>query len=247
MSNSAVTKEILEAATPPRSSAAPLLRLNVGCASTVAAKWTNIDNCPTIWLAQRPLLWQLADWLRLIPTDMKTAPTWAPRVTIADARRHLPFPSGTVDAIYSSHFLEHLSREEAICFLREARRTLKPGGLIRTVVPDLSHLVGRYQQARAAGDEHAADHLFDDLWVVDRTLHRYPAWFRPVKAFLRTNLHKCMYDERLLTALLRGQGFTDIRPCRYLESAIPGIEGVESEDRVLGAVCLEAQNPGPSP
>jgi predicted SAM-dependent methyltransferase len=219
------------------------LRLNVGCGSTVPDAWTNIDNSPTMWLAQRRLLWRLARLLRLVPADMADAPRWAAGVVIADAVRGLPFPTGSVDAIYASHFLEHLPREDAIRFLREARRLLKPGGLIRLIVPDLAYIVGLYQQARSEGDERAADDLFDNLWVVDKGLARYPSWFRPLKAFLRTDVHRWLYDEASLTALLAEMRFTDIRPCRYLESDIPGIQEVENPERLKGAVCLEARKP----
>src|SRR2546423_8406479 len=87
-----------------------LVRLNIGCGSTVAATWINIDNSPTMWLAQRPLLWSLARGLRLVPADMRDTPRWARQVTVADARRHLPVSAGSVDAGYSSHFLEPLTR-----------------------------------------------------------------------------------------------------------------------------------------
>jgi SAM-dependent methyltransferase len=220
-----------------------VLRLNVGCGSTVPDTWTNIDNSPTMWLAQRPVLWSLARRLGMVPADMADAPRWASRVMIADAVRGLPFPSGSVAAIYASHFLEHLFREDAVRFLREARRLLAPGGRIRLVVPDLACLVELYRQARAAGDERAADDLFDNLWVVDKGLARYPAWFRPLKAFLRTDVHRWMYDPDSLTAILREQGFTDIGPCRCLESEIPGIQDVENPERLKAAVCMEARNP----
>jgi len=46
-------------------------------------------------------------------------------------------PDGSVDAIYSSHFLEHI--EDVAGFVREAGRVLKPGGLVHTVVPHFSN------------------------------------------------------------------------------------------------------------
>lgn len=233
----------LQRAAPEGGAAIRSLRLNVGCGSTVPSTWTNIDNSPTIWLAQHPLPWRLARFLRLVPADMADTPRWAPRVILADARRYLPFPSGGVDAIYASHFLEHLSRGDAARFLREARRLLRPGGLLRIVVPDVASLVEGYRQARAAGDRSAADRLFDNLWVVDKGLSRYPVWLQPLKSFLRTDVHRWLYDEASLTALLEEIGFVEIRRRCYLESEIPEVEQVEDPDRLQGAVCLEARNP----
>jgi predicted SAM-dependent methyltransferase len=220
-----------------------MVRLNVGCGSTTPAEWINIDNSPTLWLARRPLAWRLGRLLRLIPADMEDAPAWARSIVYANALRGLPFDTGSVDAIYASHFLEHLSREGAGRFLKEARRLLRPGGLIRIVVPDLAAIVELYLRARECGDPHAADSLFEDLWVVDKGLERYPSWFRPLKAFLRTDVHRWMYDEASLRALIEEAGFLEVQSRGCLESAIPGLETVESAGRLLDAVCLEARQP----
>jgi SAM-dependent methyltransferase len=232
-------------ARPAAPQAAPPLRLNVGCGSTAPATWINIDNSPTVWLAQRPWIWRIARRLRLAPDDMLDAVRWADRIVRADATGGLPFAAGSVDAIYASHFLEHLSRDEAVSFLGEARRLLRPGGLLRVVVPDLTQIVAVYHQASAAGDEHAADTFFENLWVVDKGLTRYPRWFRPLKAFLRTDVHRWMYDRASLTALLGQAGFVQIEPRRFLESDIPALPDVESAFRLEGAICLEARQPGP--
>jgi predicted SAM-dependent methyltransferase len=37
--------------------------------------------------------------------------------------------------------IEHLDRREARSFLAEARRVLRPGGVLRLAAPDLSRLV----------------------------------------------------------------------------------------------------------
>lgn len=47
------------------------------------------------------------------------------------------FPSGSVDGIYSEHFLEHLDDPRAL--VDEACRVLRPGGEFRAVVPHFSN------------------------------------------------------------------------------------------------------------
>ena len=49
-----------------------------------------------------------------------------------------------LDVVYSSHVLEHFSLQEAAFLMREARRVLKPGGVIRIVVPDLEETAREY-------------------------------------------------------------------------------------------------------
>lgn len=53
----------------------------------------------------------------------------------------LPYEDGTVDVIYASQSLEHVSKFDVIPTLREWWRVLKPGGKIQVVVPDLEWAV----------------------------------------------------------------------------------------------------------
>ena len=55
------------------------------------------------------------------------------------------FADGSVEEVYASHVLEHLShRDELPCALREIARVLRPGGLFRLSVPDFDQLVRLY-------------------------------------------------------------------------------------------------------
>ena len=42
--------------------------------------------------------------------------------------------AGSADVLYSSHMIEHLNQTEMRLFLKEARRCLVSGGIIRLVV-----------------------------------------------------------------------------------------------------------------
>ena len=92
--------------------------VNFGCGQLIRSDWVNLD---------------------IDPRD--------PSVLPADFRHPLPFDSGTVDAIYHSHVLEHLDRDDAKTFLKENARVLKPGGVLRVVVPDLEVVVTHYLDA----------------------------------------------------------------------------------------------------
>jgi hypothetical protein len=56
----------------------------------------------------------------------------------------LPFKTGEADAVYHAHLLEHLPRRDSVPFLEECYRILRPGGVIRVVVPDLRKLAKQY-------------------------------------------------------------------------------------------------------
>jgi predicted SAM-dependent methyltransferase len=109
---------------------APFPLLNLGCGGHFHAAWTNVD---------------------LAPRD--------PRVIRHDLREPLPFSAAQFDAVYHSHVLEHLPKHEAPHFLAECHRVLRPGGIVRVVVPDLEGIARHYLQnldAAWTGDAPAA-------------------------------------------------------------------------------------------
>jgi SAM-dependent methyltransferase len=92
--------------------------LNLGCGRRFHPDWENVDFQRT-----------------------------APNVRAHDLRKGVPYPDAAFDVVYHSHLLEHFSKESAPVFLRECHRVLKPGGIIRIVVPDLEAIVRLYLEA----------------------------------------------------------------------------------------------------
>ncbi len=65
-------------------------------------------------------------------------------IICCDLTKGLPFKDGEVDWVYSSHFMEHLSYDQAMSYLKECHRVLKPNGGVRIVVPDLEEACRTY-------------------------------------------------------------------------------------------------------
>jgi predicted SAM-dependent methyltransferase len=104
--------------------------LNLGCGEMFHRAWTNVDFR-----------------------------AFSPEVMAHDLRQPLPFADASFAAVYSSHLLEHFSRPCAPLFLAECRRLLKPGGILRLVVPDLETIAKLYLEnlrGALAGDPKAA-------------------------------------------------------------------------------------------
>lgn len=110
-----------------------------------------------------------------------------------DLRAGIPFGDGVFDVVYHSHLLEHLPRPAAPGFLTECLRVLRPGGVLRVVVPDLEAMTRLYVQtleAGLAGDQEAAlRHDWLVVEMVDQLARHAPggemlAWWRqrPVPA-----------------------------------------------------------------
>lgn len=110
---------------------APCL-LNLGCGQRFHPAWTNLD---------------------LAPAD--------PSIRRCDVTRPLPFEGAAFDAVYHAHLLEHLPRAQALPFLHECRRVLKPGGILRLAIPNLEAIARLYLYALEDawnGDQEAAAH-----------------------------------------------------------------------------------------
>lgn len=77
--------------------------------------------------------------------------------------RFFPWPwmRNEADEIMASHILEHLAKRDAIMFLVECHRILKPGGKLYIAVPDLDKFI----RARLTGrwDDIIGDYAWRDL------------------------------------------------------------------------------------
>ncbi len=101
--------------------------LHVGCNVITPKSWTNIDASWNARLSRYPLTRKLLWKLRIISKEGAYCP-WPKKTLIRDVNKDLSFPDNSIDGIYASHLLEHLSRSKARPFVRECYRICKAGG-----------------------------------------------------------------------------------------------------------------------
>jgi predicted SAM-dependent methyltransferase len=122
--------------------------LNLGCGGQVHPEWVSVD---------------------LYSNDE--------RIIAHDLRQALPFADQTFDAVYHSHVLEHLPKNDAPRFMRECFRVLRPGGFVRVVVPDLEAIARLYLQnldLAMAGDKAAkARHEWMLIELLDQMVREH--------------------------------------------------------------------------
>lgn len=112
--------------------------------------------------------------------------------------RSLPMiKSNSVDLIYFCHGIEYFDRIEIIEVLREWKKVLKKGGVLRLAMPDFEALVKVYRK-------------YKDLDKILGPL--YGRWEIKGKGG-RTNIlyHKTVYDFPSVKQLLKSQGFTNVK------------------------------------
>jgi SAM-dependent methyltransferase len=123
-----------------------------------------------------------------------------------DILRGLPFDDGSVSVIYCSHFLEHLTFNQAGRLLKECYRVLENGGVIRIVVPDLDLFVDKmlkrdetfFKNVETAGGEWLGN--LTDTFLMN--FYSSPEW--------NNTCHKYAYNVENLTFRLKGAGFRKV-------------------------------------
>lgn len=108
--------------------------------------------------------------------------------------RSLPmFQDNTVDEIYFCHGIEYFDRFEIVEVLKEWRRVLVPGGILRLALPDFEKLAELYVETRNLSL--VAGQLFGRWELKDGTKF----------------YHKTTYDFKTLNILLRSLNFESVR------------------------------------
>lgn len=214
------------------------MRINIGCGQTPTEGWQNFDNSFSARIAGWPGLASTLARARVMPAESREFSRIVAinKIRYANASKRIPGADRSVEVVYSSHMLEHLDRREVRTFLREVLRVLKPEGILRLAVPDLSRLADIYATSGDADD------------FVARTLlsQGRPAGLGPrVKlALIGPRHHLWMYDGASLIRLLTSAGFRDVKVLEAGSTTITAPGSLDLAERSDESVYVEAVSPG---
>jgi predicted SAM-dependent methyltransferase len=173
--------------------------LNVGCGANRPQDldWINIDNLHAIF----------PDASCPEREQMDAEPNYFDH----DLRLGLkPFEDNSVHGILASHFMEHLDCCEALTFLKECRRVLIPGGIMRISVPDPKLM-------------RELEKLDIDYWhqfkPKDMTFIEYALFFAA---------HKQLLTDEALYTLLDTAGFTSYYKVDANTSTLPKLATIDN-------------------
>ncbi len=127
-----------------------------------------------------------------------------------DVRNGLPFPSNTVDSIYSTHMFEHFYPDELQRLLGECMRVLKGGGGMRLIVPNLASAISAYSQKQSTWFDDSFPRHFDSLGG------------RFSNFVFCDGQHRTAFDFTYMDEVLRQSGFREVEESAEGKSRLYG-------------------------
>ena len=145
----------------------------------------------------------------------------------ADIRNGLPLEEASIDYIVSVHALPEMHYNDLVPTLQELRRVLKPGGVLRLVLPDLLKGVHAFER----GDR-------DYFLVPDEDAKNLGA--KLVVQLIWYGYSRTLFTAEFIEEMLRKAGFEQIAHCEYQQTRSLFPEIVELDNRENESLYVEA-------
>ncbi|MEG4111291.1 methyltransferase domain-containing protein [Microcoleus sp. Pol12A6] len=165
-------------------------KLHIGCGQVKLVGWINID-----------------EMLHPGITDLQL-----------DITKGLPYDDDSCSLIHHEHFLEHLSAEAGLSFLKECYRLLKSGGVMRIAMPSLDQIIEKCYLGNWKDQDWLKWPEYQFIKTRAEMLNISFRWWG----------HQWLYDREELHRRLQEAGFTIIRDVEWGNSDIPELRNLET-------------------
>jgi predicted SAM-dependent methyltransferase len=158
-----------------------------------------------------------------------------------DSTEPYPVEAGSFEWAFSEHFIEHITRDEAIGWLGEIRRILKPGGLVRVSTPSLALFLRGYLDPKHEFFVERRQVMSGLRVFKDREIPKRNAWM--VNNLFYEWAHQWLYDFAELQHALVEAGFdaASVTERSFRESDIAEAGALDLEGRAYESIYVEAR------
>ena len=199
-----------------------------GCGLCAPPRWLNFDASPAMRLQRLPIVGNL------MPSGQFGR--YPENVQYGNIVDGLPIPDESIEFLYCSHVLEHISLSELRSALAHCYRHLQPGGIFRLVVPDLATMAKAYIESNTAESAHE----FMRTTLLGKE-SRQRGLLSFIKDWLGNSEHLWMYDYNSLSTELSKAGFKNIRRAEFGDSGIEAFNDVENLERWQSELGIQCQ------
>ncbi len=207
------------------------LYVNFGCGVSCPEEFTNYDGSFNLRMQRNVLIGKLVQ---------KMSSTKFPaNAHYANIAKGLPVKENSLKGIFSSHILEHLSLEEFRIAIRNCYQYLQPGGIFRSVLPNLEEAIDNYKREKSKGNKQAA---FDFMNYTFLGYEKRPTSLKDIiKWRLSGHHHFWMWDFDSIQVELNNAGFSQVYKSQYHGSRDTYFNAAEATSRFdYNALCFEA-------
>ena len=199
--------------------------LQYGCGLRAPENWINFDSSPSLIFSKIPIVKDL--FKRFVPP-------FPSNVRYGNIVKGLPVSPESIQLIYASHVLEHLSLNDCRIAIRNTYIMLVKGGLFRLVVPDLEWCIKEYQTNPV--QKRAYKFMKNTKLGIEWREYGLIGFLR--NTFGNTT-HLWMWDYDSLKIELANIGFTNIRRANFNDSSAVEFRDVEEIGRFENALAIE--------
>ena len=210
------------------------LKINIGCSVSPTIGWENFDNSPGMTLAKFKIIADTMYYLKIITKSQYDVVSFynKNKIKYANVTKKIPIKSKAAYAVYSSHMLEHLDRNEADLCIKEIHRVLKKDGIIRLVLPNIKQYVHEYL-------EHKDADKFIESTFMGTTVPK--GLIKKIMNYISGPRHHLwMYDEQSLSKLLIKHGFKNPETLKAGETNIEDHGNLDLYERDGDSFYIEA-------
>jgi SAM-dependent methyltransferase len=179
--------------------------------------------CWPVMIVKR-LNWGCGDWI--VPGWVNSDLKGGDGVVACDIREGLPFEDASFDYVVSIHALPELAYPELVPALRELLRVLKPGGVLRLGLPDLTRSYEAYRRGER------------DFFLIPDD-ERTSVGGKFVTQVLWYGYSRTFFVPEFIEELLVDAGFSSVQHVAFRDTRGPYPEIVELDNRELESLFIE--------